>query len=58
MSGGRKSRCVGRVQGADGAVPHGTIQNSVQKTICWNSTYNVSDDGRMYQKHVKLRTYQ
>jgi len=26
MSGGLESRCVGRVYGADGAVPHGTIR--------------------------------
>ena len=26
MGGGLESRCVGRVYGADGAVPHGTIR--------------------------------
>jgi len=37
MGGGLKSRCVGRVYGADGAVSHGTIRtvNTVQaeKTV-------------------------
>ena len=61
ISGGLQSRCVGRVYGADGAVQsHGTIRtlhsgsqdhheskNSVQKTICCNSTSNAPDDGRM-----------
>ena len=57
MGGGLESRCVGRVYGADGAVrrhlPHRThdlhrgsqghhpSKNSVQKTICCNSTPNV-----------------
>jgi len=27
-------------------------KNSVQKTICCNSTSNAPDDGRMYPKHV------
>jgi len=70
MNGGLESRCVGRVYGADGAV-HDTIRtvhtdsqyhhpstNSVQKTICCNSTSNVPDDGRMYPKHVELRIRQ
>ena len=72
MGGGLESRCVGRVYGADGAArlarhhpyrthrlsrpPH--IQNSVQKTICCNSTSNAPDDGRMYPKHVELRINQ
>jgi len=43
MGGGLESRCVGRVYGADGAVRPST--NSVQKTICWNSTSNAPDDG-------------
>ena len=66
MSGGFESRCVGRVYGADSAVhhPHRThdprsgSQNSVQKTVCCNSTYNAPDDGRMYPKHVELRIHQ
>ena len=33
-------------------------KNSVQKTICCNSTSNASDDGRMYTKHVELRIHQ
>jgi len=62
IGGGLESRCVGRVYGADGARhhPHRThdlrsgsqdhhpSKNSVQKTICCNSTYNAPDDGRMY----------
>ena len=52
MGGGLESRCVGRVYGADGAM------QSVQKTICCNSTSNAPDDGRMYPKHVELRIYQ
>ena len=70
MGGGLESRCVGRVYGADGAVrhhPHRThdqhsssqdhhpSKNSVQKTICRNSTSNAPDDGRMYPKHIELR---
>jgi len=51
-------------------VPHGTIRtvhsgsqdhhpskNSVQKTICCNSTSNAPDDGRRYPKHVELRIH-
>jgi hypothetical protein len=71
MGGGLKSRCVGRVCGADGAVQHSHCthdlpsgsqdhhpsKNSVQKTICSNSTSNAPDDGRMYPKHVKLRIH-
>ena len=70
VRGGLESRCVGRVCGADGAV-HGTIRtvhsgsqdhhpskNSVQKTICCDSTSNAPDDGRMYPKHVELRIHQ
>jgi len=70
--GGCLARCVGRVYGADGAVrhnPHRTHElrsgsqdhhpskNSVQKTICCNSTSNAPDDGRMYPKHVELRIH-
>jgi len=73
MGGGLDSRCVGRVYGADGAAryhPHSTYdlrsgsqdhhppKNSVQKTICCNSTSNALDDGRMYAKHVELRIHQ
>jgi len=71
MGGGLESRCVDRVYGADGAV-HGTIRtdprsgyqdhhpskNSVQKTICCNSTSNAPDDGHIYPKHVDLRIHQ
>ena len=65
--------CVGHVYGADDAArhhPHRThdlrsssqdhhpSKNSVQKTICCNSTPNAPDDGRMYPKYVELRTHQ
>jgi len=66
MGGGLESRCVGRVYGADGAVrvarsgfqDHNPSKNSVQKTICCNSTSNAPDDGHMYPKHVELRIHQ
>jgi len=72
MGGGLDSCCVGRVYGADSAVhhPHRTHdlrnnsqdhhppKNSVQKTICCNSTSNAPDDGRMYPKHFELRIHQ
>jgi len=74
MGGGLESRCVGRVYGVDGAVrlhhPHRThdlrsgsqdyhlSKNSVQKTICYNSTSNAPDDGRMYPKHVEVGIHQ
>jgi len=70
MGGGLESRCVGRVYGAEDAVArystysthdlsrgsqdHHQSKNSVQKTICCNSTSNAPDDGRMYPKHVEL----
>jgi len=67
MGGGLESRCVGRVYGADGTVQnhphckqdprsgsqdHHSSKNSVQKTICCNTTSNTPDDGRMDPKHV------
>ena len=62
MSGGLESCCVGRVYGAEGAVrlrsgsqDHHPSKNSVQKSICYNSTSNAPDDGRMYPKYVELR---
>jgi len=72
MGGGLESRCVGRVYGADGTRhhPHRThdphsgsqdhylSKNSVQKTVCFNSTSNAPDDGRMYLKYVELRIHQ
>jgi len=70
MGGGLESRCVGRVYGADGAMrhrkhdlrsgsqDHHPSTNSVQKTICCNSTSNAPDDGRMYPKHVEQRIHQ
>jgi len=55
----------GGVYGADGthdlrsgSQDHHPSTNSVQKTICCNSTSNAPDDGRMYQKHVELRIRQ
>jgi len=62
---------MGGADGADGAVQsHGTIRtissgsqnhhpskNSMQKTVCCNSTSNAPDDGRMYPKHVELRMH-
>jgi len=72
MGGGLESCCVGRMYGADDAQhnPHHTHDlrsssqdhhpstNSVQKTICCNSTSNAPDDGRIYPKHVELRIHQ
>ena len=71
MGGGLESRCVGRVCGADGAVyhPHRThdlrsgsqdnhsSKNSVQKTICCNSSSDALDDGSTYPEHVELRIH-
>ena len=59
MGGGLESRCVGRVYGADGVVQDNhPSKNSVQKTICCNSTSNAPDDGRIYPKYVELRIHQ
>ena len=67
MDGGLESRCVGRVYGApsapythlrSGPQDHHPSKNSVQKTICCNSTSNAPDDRRMYPKHVELRIHQ
>jgi len=74
MGGGLESCSVGHVYGADGAVrlyhlhsthdlcsgsqDHHPSKNSVQKTVCCNSTSNAPDDGRMYLKHVELRIHQ
>jgi len=33
---------------------HHPSKNSVQKTICCNSTSNAPDDGSMYPKHAEL----
>jgi len=41
-----------------GSQDHQSSKNSVQKTICYNSTSNAPDDGRMYPKHVELRLHQ
>ena len=37
---------------------HHPSKNSVQKTVCCNSTSNAPDDGRTYPKHVELRIHQ
>jgi len=37
---------------------HHPSKNSVQKTICCNSTSNAPDDVHMYPKHVELRIHQ
>ena len=52
MGGSLESRCVGRSQ------DHHPSKDSVQKTVCYNSTPNAPDDGRMYPKHVELRIHQ
>ena len=71
MGGDLESCCVVRVYDADGAVnhphrkhdllsgsqDHHPSKNSVQKTICCNSTSNAPDDGRMCPKHVELRIH-
>jgi len=63
MGGRLESRCVGRVYGADthdlrsGSQDDHPSKNSVQKTICCNSTSNAPDDGRMRPKHVELRIH-
>ena len=41
-----------------GSQDHHPSKNSMQKTICWNSTSNAPDDGRIYPKHVELRMRQ
>jgi len=67
--GGLESRCVGRVNGADGTgsatysthdlrsgpQDHHPSTNSVQKTIRCNLTSSAPDDGRMRPKHVELK---
>ena len=37
---------------------HHQSKNSVQNTICCNSTSNAPDDGRMYPKYFELRIHQ
>jgi len=41
-----------------GCQDHHPSKNSVQKTMCCNSTSNAPDTGRMYPKHVELRIHQ
>jgi len=60
IGGGPESRRVGRVCGADlhsSSQDHHPSKNSVQKTICCDSTSNAPDDGRVYPKHVELRIH-
>jgi len=40
-----------------GSQDHHPSTNSVQKTICCNSTSNSPDDGRMYPKYDELRIH-
>ena len=40
-----------------GSQDHHPSTNSVQKTICCNSTSNAPDDGRMRPEHVELRIH-
>jgi len=41
-----------------GSQDHHPSKNSVQKTVCCNSTSNAPDDGRMYPKYIELRIHQ
>jgi len=41
-----------------GSQDHHPSTNSAQKSIYCNSISNAPDDGRMYPKHVELRTDQ
>jgi len=41
-----------------GSQDHHPSKNSVQKTVCCNSTSNAPYDGRSYPKHVELRIHQ
>ena len=70
MGGGLESRCVRcwwcrarhhqhRTHDLrSGFQDHHPSKNSVQKTICCNSTSNALCDGRMYPKHLELRIHQ
>jgi hypothetical protein len=58
MGGGLESRCVYGADTHSGSQNHHPSKNSVQKTICCNSTSNAPNDGRMYPKHVELRIHQ
>jgi len=40
-----------------GSEDHHLSKNSVQKTICCNTTSNAPDDGRTYPKHVELKIH-
>jgi len=43
---------------SNGSQDHRPSKNSVQKTICCNSTSNAPYDGCMCAKHVELRIHQ
>ena len=64
MGGGLESQCVGRhhphpkLDLRSGSQDHHPPKNSVQKTICCNSTSKAPDDGRMCPKQVELRIHQ
>jgi len=49
---------VRMVPHGSGSQDHHPSKNSVQKTICCNSTSNPDDDGRMCPKHVEIRIHQ
>jgi len=58
--GGLESRCLHHPHRthdlrSDSQDHHHPSKNSVQKTVCCNSTSNAPDDGRMRPKHVALR---
>jgi len=40
-----------------GTQDHHPSKNSVQKSICCNSTSDAPDDGRMYPKYVEIIIY-
>ena len=48
----------GGLESCSGSQDHHPSKNSVQKTICCNTTSNSPDDGSMYPKHVELRIHQ
>ena len=41
-----------------GSQDHQPSTNSVQKTVCCNSTSNAPDEGLMYTKHIELKIHQ
>jgi len=62
MRGGLENRCVhGTIRTVNTTyaaalkATHHPSKNSIQKTVCCNSTSNAPDGGRMYPKYVELR---